>query len=163
MSEDENNLEVEKSIKIKEKNSDREATLKGDSNSIDIAKEIFTQAQQLAEDNKRLNEKLQKYESTAPLNNAQLTGETIHLDDQSEMPVDMQQYDSELDLINSLEKQAKDGNNEAKKALNDLLVKSTKTSWTYDFNGDPKDLYRKPKDEADRKKLNESRRMWSRV
>lgn len=137
-------------------------------------KEIFDayseQSKKLIEENERLKkERTEKFEnefgksgSSAPLNNQQ-TGEVLPSDNEG-LPVDMQSWKSEFEMISDLEKQAQNGNVEAKKALAQLLAKATEKSFTYEYDGDPKDLYRVPKTEKERAELAEKRRLnWRRV
>ena len=136
-------------------------------------KEIFDayseQSKKLIEENERLKkERTEKFESefgksgsTAPLNQAQ-TGESLPLDNEG-LPVDMMSFKDDYDMVNQLEKMAQKGDIGAKKALAQLLTKATEKSWTYEYDGSPKDLYHVPKTEKERAELAEKRRInWRR-
>lgn len=106
----------------------REFTLEGKQQDIDGLKEVMVSATEAYKENQRLKEeKIQNPASFgAPLNSFQ-TGEKINLDSNEGLPVDFMTFENESDMVNQLEKQ---NTPESRKALNDLLLKSTKTSWS---------------------------------
>jgi hypothetical protein len=81
-----------------------------------------------------------------------------------ELPVDMLSFENDFEMISKLEKMADLGSKDAKVALAKILNKATEKSATYEYDGDPRDLYRKPKDEKEREQLNRRRRAnWIKV
>jgi len=127
------------------------------------------QNNEIFKENARLKEEKLRNPATygALLNEQQITGQTLPLDqNDTSLPVDMQSFSDEYSLVSSLEQQADKGSLEAKKALSQLYSKATEKSWAYDYEGDPKDLYKKlPKNatEKERQELNDKRRLWTRV
>jgi hypothetical protein len=168
MSEDELNVENEEKITTKLKN-----TKNGDEIEMDITKENAQKLKNLIDEQNRQskeivdeNNRLRQEKANNPasfgalLNEAQITGQTtIPLDSNDGLPTDMQIFSDELDMVNQLEKQ---NTAESKRALNDLLVKSSKGSWQMDYEGnDTKALFKTPKTDAEKKDFAQKRRMWS--
>lgn len=117
------------------------------------------------------NESLKKKVMDNPAyQGAQLSREQLGLEketlasDNEGLPISMMSFKDDFDMINQLEKLADSGNVEAKEALKNLLSKATDKSGTWEYQGDPRDLYRVPKTEKERKELNEKRRInWVKV
>jgi hypothetical protein len=172
MSDEEYKVEnVEKQINVKLKNTinDEELELNATKENVDKLRNLIEQQNEqnrkIVDENQRLKEEKANNPASfgALLNQNQITGQTtIPLDVNDGLPTDMQIFNDECELINSLEKQSKSGNNEATKALNDLLLKSTKTSWSAEYLGnDTKALFKTPKTDAEKKDFAQKRRMWS--
>lgn len=127
----------------------------------------------IAENERLKKQVLEKPEyQGAQLNTEQLTGmtkkqindivEDVLPSDNEGLPVDMMTFKDDYEMINQLEKLAESGNMEAKKALRDLLAKNT-GSHEWEYEGDVRDLYRRPKDAKERAELDKKRQLWKRV
>ena len=185
----EENEEVQKELKIKNSKDDSEIKISGSVEDVDklktLLKEQNVSAKRLNEENARLmKERSEAFEkqfgesgNSAPLNDNQLTGGLSEGEkqlfkeclpsDNSGLPADMMTFRDDFDMINQLEKMAQSGDKEtkaeAKQALAKLLQKATEKSFDFEFNGDPRDLYRKPKDEKERIELSKKRQQWERI
>ena len=178
------NEEVQKELKIKNSKDDSEIKISGSVEDVDklktLLKEQNVSAKRLNEENARLmKERSEAFEkqfgesgNSAPLNDNQLTGglsegekqlfkECLPSDNEG-LPVDMQNFTSEYDMICQLEKQAQNGSVEAKKALANLLSKATEKSFDLEYDGDPRDLYKIPRTAKERVELNKKRQLWVR-
>ena len=115
---------------------------------------------------------------TAMLNYNQLHGTTYQLDRDSDLPLDMCEFDNEQSMINELNRRAKNNDESAKKALSQLTNKQFKGSKLLDveFQGSSKDFLRnekkinefdsdelKAKKEAFNERLRRNRTNWSNI
>jgi hypothetical protein len=160
---------VEKSVKVINPLNEKENfTVSGTEEELEKFKQFFNKTKEVARKNAELeqNKEAPTYQG-APLNEQQVYGSKLPLDqNDTSLPVDMESFSDEYSLVSSLEQQADKGSLEAKKALSQLYSKATEKSWAYDYEGDPKDLYKKlPKNatEKERQELNDKRRLWTRV
>jgi len=185
----ENNEHNRTEVTIKSNISDKPIKIEGTTEDIEKFKQIMKAQKEydnsVISENERLKreraEKLMEeygnVSSSAPLNSNQLSGmsneeinrlmKDVLPSDNSGLPADMMTFHDDFDMINQLEKMAQSGDKETKaeasQALAKLLQKATEKSFDFEYNGDPRDLYRKPKNEKERIELSKKRQQWERI
>lgn len=109
--------------------------------------------------------------NTATLDYNQISGGLTELDRQrikDALPTHFEnqktlelEANSEFELINELERRANNNNDKTAKVILAKLISKSKP-FDMEFDGDPKDLYRKPKNDKDKAELTEKRQKWVR-